>query len=165
MSWSRRASRKRSRRSISGNSLARRVDIVDGKEGVLVDGVAVIAVADHQGVDAVELRDEHLQNAQGMHSAEGMCGVRPYEDCAQGVPEITAFRDVDGKRGQSVGDAVFCGLRKRVAVRGHEGEDAQNGSGVVEPRSGSDVDAALVEKKVCAGGGSVAAAELEPFCA
>src|ERR1039458_6058198 len=62
--------------------LAERVDIVDDKEGVLVDGVAVIAVADHQGVDAVKLGDEHLQNAESVHGAESMSGVRPKEDCA-----------------------------------------------------------------------------------
>ena len=50
--------------------LAQAVDIVDGQEGMLIDGVAMIAVANDQGVNAVELRDQHLQNAEGMHGAQ-----------------------------------------------------------------------------------------------
>ena len=67
---------------------------------------------------------------------------------------------MDGQRGQGVGDAVFGGLRERVAVRGHQGEDAQDGGGVAELRAGEDVDAALVEDEVGARDGSAAAAEL-----
>jgi hypothetical protein len=67
---------------------------------------------------------------------------------------------VDGERGQCVGDAVFGGLRERVAVRGHQREDAQDGAGVIELRAGHNVDAALVEHEVGAGNGRAAAAEL-----
>ena len=70
------------------------------------------------------------------------------------------FGHVDGERGQGVGDAVFGGLRKRVAVRGHQGEDAQDGGGVAELGAGEDIDAALVEDEIGAGDGSAAAAEL-----
>ena len=140
--------------------LTQAVDIVDDEEGMFIDCVAVITVADDQGVDAVKLGDEHLQNAEGVHGAEGVSGVRPEQDSAQRVPQIRAFRNVDGERGQGVGDAVFSGLRERVAVRGHESEDAQDGAGVIELRSGSDVEAALVEEEGGAGDGDAAAAEL-----
>ena len=140
--------------------LAQAVDVVDGEEGVLVDGVAVIAVANDQGVDAVELGDEHFQNAEGVHGSQSMCGMGAEQDFAQGVPQVGAFGDVDGEGGQRVGDAVFGGLGERVAVGGHQGEDAQDGAGVVELRAGSDVDAALVEQEVGAGDGRAAAAEL-----
>jgi len=82
------------------------------------------------------------------------------QDFAQGVPQIGALGDVDGEGGQSVGDAVFGGLGERVAVSGHEREDAQDGAGVVELGAGDDVDAALVEEEVGAGDGGAAAAEL-----
>ena len=136
------------------------MDIVDGEEGVLVDGVAVIAVANHKGVDTVELGDEHFQNTEGVHGAESMSGVRPEKDRTEGVPQVRAFGDVDSERGQGICDAVFGSLRKRVAVRSHEGEDAQDGAGVVEARARSNINPALVEKKVSAGNGSAAAAEL-----
>ena len=145
---------------VVADRLAKAVDVVDGEQGVLVDGVAVIAVANHQGVDAVELGDEHLQNAEGVHGAQGMGGVGSEQDFAQGVPQIGPLGDVDGQGGQRVGDAVFGGLGERVAVRGHEREDAQDGAGVVELRAGNDVDAALVEEEVGAGDGGAAAAEL-----
>ena len=140
--------------------LAQAVDVVDGEEGVLVDGVAVIAVADDERVDAVEFGDEHFQNAEGVHGAQRVGGVGAEQHFAQRVPEIRAFGDVDGEGGQGVGDAVFGGLRERVAVGGHEREDAQDGGGVVELRAGKNVDAALVEEEVGAGDGGAAAAEL-----
>ena len=140
--------------------LAQRMDVVDGEEGVLVDGVAVIAVADDQRVDAVELGDEHFEHAEGMHGAEGMGGMGAEQDFAQSIPEIRAFGDVNGEGGQGVGDAVFSGLRERVAVRGHKRKNAEDGGGVVELRAGDDVDAALVEEEVGSGNGGAAAAEL-----
>ncbi len=104
--------------------------------------------------------DEHLENAEGVHGAEGVRGMRAEEDFAECVPEIRPLGDVDGEGGQGVGDAVFCGLGERVAVGGHEREDAQDGGGVRELRAGKDVDAALVEDEVGAGDGRAAAAEL-----
>ena len=140
--------------------LAQAVDVVDGQEGVLVDGIAVIAVANHQGVDAVELGNQHLQHAQRMHGAQRVGGVGPEQNLAQRVPQIGPLGDVDGQNRQRVGDAVFGGLRERVAVRGHQREDAQDGAGVVELRAGQNVDAALVEQEVGSGDGRAAAAEL-----
>src|SRR5580658_8861660 len=89
-----------------------------------------------------------------------MSRVWAEQNLAQGVPEIRALGDVDGKGWQGVGDAVFRSLRERVAVRGHQGEDAQDGGGVRELGAGKDVDAALVENKVGACNGGAAAAEL-----
>ena len=140
--------------------LAQAVHIVDGEEGVLVDGVAVIAVANDQRVDAVELGDQHLKHAERVHGAQRVRGVRAEQHFAQRVPQIGPFGDVDGEDGQRVGDAVFGGLRERVAVRGHQREDAQDGGGVIELRAGLNVDAALVEQEVGAGDGRAAAAEL-----
>ncbi|MEI9967939.1 MAG: hypothetical protein WDM87_04665 [Terracidiphilus sp.] len=51
---------------------AQLVDIVDDEEGVLVDGVAVVAVADDERVDAVELGDEHLEGRR----ARAWCAMR-----------------------------------------------------------------------------------------
>ena len=62
---------------VARGRLAQAVHVVDGQEGVLVHGVAVIAVADHQRVDAVELGDQHLQHAQRMHGAQSMGRVGP----------------------------------------------------------------------------------------
>ena len=56
--------------------LAQAVHVVDGQEGVLVDGVAVIAVANDQRVDAVELGNQHLQHAERVHGAQRVRGVR-----------------------------------------------------------------------------------------
>ena len=145
---------------VVAGGLAEAVDVVDGEEGVLIDGVAVIAVANDQGVDAVELGDEHFKNAEGMHGAQGVRGVGAKQDFAKGIPEVGAFGDVDGEGGERVGDSVFSGLRKRVAVGGHHGEDAEDGRGVIELSAGRDIDATLVEEEVGTRDGGAAAAEL-----
>src|SRR5580693_8264546 len=98
------------------SGLAQAMYVVDGEEGVLVDGVSVIAIADDQGIDAVELGDQHFENAEGMHGAEGVCGVGSEQDFAESIPEIGAFGDVDCECWKGVGDAVFGGLRERVAM-------------------------------------------------
>ncbi len=140
--------------------LAQAVHVVDGQEGVFIDRVAVIAVANDQRIDAVELGDQHLQHAERVHGAQRVRGVGSEQHFAQRVPQIRPFGDVNGERGQRIGDAVFGGLRERVAMRGHQREDAQDRGGVAELRAGKDVDAALVEDEVGAGDGSAAAAEL-----
>jgi len=144
--------------------LAEVVDVVDGEEGVFVDGVAVVAVPDDERVDAVELGEEHFEDAEGVHGAEGVGGVGSEEDFAEVVPEVGAFWDVDGEDGESVCDAVFSGLGEGVAVVADGGEDAQEAIGVAELRGGVDVDAALgglkVEGEVCARDRGAAFAEL-----
>jgi len=57
--------------------LAEAVDVVDGEEGVLVDGVAVIRIPNNQGVDPMELGDEHFKDAEGVHGAEGVAAWGP----------------------------------------------------------------------------------------
>ena len=74
--------------------LAQAVHVVDGEEGVLVDGVAVIAVANDQRIDAVELGDQHLQNAERVHGAQRVRGVGAEQHFAQRVPEIRPFGNV-----------------------------------------------------------------------
>ena len=124
------------------------VHVVDGQKRVLVHGVAVIAVADHQRIDAVELRNQHLQHAQRVHRAQRMRGVRSQQHLAQRIPQVRPLGNRDGQHRQRIGNAVFGRLRQRVAVRGHQREDAQDGCGVVELRSGLDVDASLVEQEI-----------------
>jgi hypothetical protein len=43
--------------------LAQAVNVVNYQEGVLIDGIAMVGIADHQRIDAVELGDQQLQNA------------------------------------------------------------------------------------------------------
>src|SRR5450631_3562598 len=54
---------------------------------------------------------------------------------------------MNGEYGQCVGDAILSGLRKCVAVSGHERKNAENGTGVVELRAWKDVNATLVEEE------------------
>ena len=53
-------------------ALFKPVQRVDEHKGVLIDGVAVIGVADDQSVDAMKLRNEQFEDTQGMHGSEGI---------------------------------------------------------------------------------------------
>ncbi len=70
------------------------------------------------------------QHAERVHGAEGVRGVRAEQHFAQRVPQVRPLGDVDDEGRQGVGDAVFGGLRERVAVRGHQRKNAQDGAGV-----------------------------------
>ena len=108
----------------------------------------MIAVADHQRIDAVELRDQHLQDSQSVHRAQGMSRVRSQQHLAQRIPQVGSLGNRDRQNRQRVGNAILGRLRQRVPVCGHQREDAQDGRGVVELRAGLDVDAALIEQKI-----------------
>ncbi len=108
----------------------------------------------------MELRNQHLQNPQRVHGAQRVRRVGPQQNLAQRVPKVRPFGDGDGENRQRVRDAIFRGLRKRIAVRGHQRKNAQDGCGVVELRAGLNVDPTLVEQKIGSGNGRAAAAEL-----
>ena len=95
-----------------------------------------------------------------MHRAQRVGGMWPKKHFAKRVPEIRPFRNMNGQRGKGIGDPVFRGLRERIAVRGHQREDPQNGACVVELRARNYVDAALVEQKIGAGNRRSAPPEL-----
>ena len=135
------ARRKRSRRSISRQQrgeallpvvsrLAQGVHVVDDQEGVLIDGVAMIGVADDQRINAVEFGNDKLKHAERVHGAQGVCGVGADQDFAQAVPKKWTFGHLHGKHRQSFGDVVFGTLTQLVAVGGDKSEDAQNTVGV-----------------------------------
>ena len=128
--------------------LAQGMHVIDHQEGVLVDGVAMIRVADDQGVDAVELGDEQLQDAQRMHGAQRVRGVGPEQNFAQTVPQEGSFGDVHIEHRERVGKAVFGVLRQPVAMRRNHGEDAENSFGAGEQRRFGDIDAAILDHEV-----------------
>ena len=66
--------------------LAEGVDVIDDEEGVLVDGVAMVGVADDERVDAMEFGDEQLEDSEGVHGAQSMGGVGADQNFAQAVP-------------------------------------------------------------------------------
>jgi hypothetical protein len=122
--------------------------VVDGQKRVLVHGVAVIAVANHQRIDAVKLRNQHLQNSQRVHGAQRVRRMRSQQHFAQRIPQVRPLGNVNRQHRQRVRNAIFRRLRQRVAVRGHQRKDAQNRRGVVELRSRRNVDAPLIQQEI-----------------
>ncbi len=47
---------------------------------MLIHRVAMVGIANHQRIDAVELRHQHLQDAQGVHDAQRLCSMATEQD-------------------------------------------------------------------------------------
>ncbi len=128
--------------------LAQGVNIVDDQKGMLVDGVAMIGVANDQRVNAVELGNKQFQDAECVHGAQRVRGVRSEQDLAQTVPQEWTFGDVHIEHRESVGQAVFGILRQPVAVRRDQREDAKNSLRAGEQRGFGDIDAPVLHHEV-----------------
>ena len=67
---------------------------VDQHEGMLVDRVAVIGVADDEGIDAMKLGDEQFENAQCVHGSKRIAGKASHQHGLQAAPECGSFFQV-----------------------------------------------------------------------
>ena len=70
----------------AGLRVLKAVERVNENHGVLVDGVTVVGIADHERVDAVELRKDELKDPDGVHRAERIAGMRADENLTQATP-------------------------------------------------------------------------------
>ena len=91
------------------------VEGVDEHQGVLVDGVAVVGVADDEGIDAVELGEDEFEDADGMHGAKRVTGVRADEDLAKAAPERGAFFKVGREQWDGLRHALFAAAIEAAA--------------------------------------------------
>ena len=92
------------------------------EEGVFVDGVAMIGVANDERIDAMKFRDEEFKDAERVHRSQRVSGMRTEQNFAQAVPEKWPLGHVDGEDWERFGDTVLGILRERVAVRGDHRE-------------------------------------------
>ena len=60
---------------------------IDQHKGVLVDGIAVVGIADHQSVDAVELRNQQLEDPHSVHRPQCVPRIGPAEHFSQSMPQ------------------------------------------------------------------------------
>ena len=105
-------------------------EILHGDDGVLVDGVAVVEIADHQALDAFELGEERGQGAGLVHPPDGQRGVREGEDAGERGPLDAMLADAGAARG----DLLLGVERGAHAVAGDELEEVGDEVGVVLDR-------------------------------
>ena len=74
-----------------GARFSQLVQSLDSKERVFIDSIAVMKVADHQRVNQFIFRNDALEQAQGMHSAQRLAGVGQNQDLPQMTPQIDAL--------------------------------------------------------------------------
>jgi hypothetical protein len=134
--------------------LAQGMNIVDDQEGMLVDRVAMIRIANDQRVDAVELGNQQLQNAQGMHGAKRVRGVWPEQYLPQPIPQKGSLRYVHIEHRECVGQAILCILRQPVAMRSDQGKHPQNTLRTSQHSGFRNIDAPVLDHEVGAGNGN-----------
>ena len=78
-----------------GTRLAQLMDVIYDEEGVFVDGIAMVRVADDECVYAVKFGDEQFKNAECVHCAQGVRSMRAEQNFAQAVPQKRALRHVN----------------------------------------------------------------------
>ncbi len=86
------------------------VKCIDQHKGVLVHGVAVIGIAEHQRIDAVKLRNHQVKDAQRMHGAQCLGGETAAEHTAQPGPQARSLLQRRGQGRYSRNDP-FLALR------------------------------------------------------
>ncbi len=88
----------------------------DGDEGMFIDGVAMIKIANHEAFDVLPLRQGERERSGGLHGAESERGARERE---QALPILEGrLRDESGKAVDGVGSEA------QLMARG-EFEDAE----------------------------------------
>src|SRR5208283_1490419 len=66
--------------------LSKILQVLDGAEGMLVNGIAVIEIADDQGIDTAELRKNLDKKAEAMHGTKRGAGIVAAEDVTKHWP-------------------------------------------------------------------------------
>ena len=99
---------------------------IDQDEGMLVDRVAVVGVANHESVDPVELRDEQFEDAQSMHRAQCTSGKGACQNGLQVQPERWTIFQVRGENRQCLLDTALRLTRQTCACSGHGSKDRQH---------------------------------------
>ncbi len=97
---------------------------------MFVDGVAMVGVADDEGVDAVELGEDELQDAEGVHGTEGRAGALADEDGGEPLPEPRALFKIGREQRDGVGDALFGGRGEGCAGGGERSEGREHNLGI-----------------------------------
>ena len=102
----------------------------DGDEGVLVDRIAMVEIADDQRFNFAQLRENGFERVRLMHGAQGLRGMGEAQDFAERSPDGLLRAD-PALEGGHVPLHAFLGIgRERQAVPADEFEQAQQESGV-----------------------------------
>ena len=64
------------------------MEVLQGHKGVLIDRVTVVEVADDQGINRLEFGKQPGEQAQAVHVAQGLRGVRLNQDAPEMLPEL-----------------------------------------------------------------------------
>src|ERR1700690_704379 len=127
------------------------MQVFDGEEGMLVDRVAMIEVADDEGFNSFEFRQKQSEQTQRVHGAQGVGGGRLQQRLLQIEPEFSASWRRRGERRQSLLDFVFGGGAQLEAVLGHEVKKAEELFRILGRSRLLEKDQAIDHRKIVAG--------------
>ena len=114
---------------------------------MLVDGVAVIGIADDECVDAMELGHDKFEDAKRVHGAESASREWPGKDGSQVAPQDWTIFQVGGEPRQGIFKVDFGFAGESGIGISDRGEGGQCGVGIVLGRiaGAGEGDAASAE--------------------
>src|ERR1700690_1551267 len=127
------------------------MQVFDGEEGMLVDRVAMIEVADDEGFNSFEFRQKQSEQTQRVHGTQGVGGVRLQQRLLQIEPEFSASWRRRGERRQSLLDLVFGGGAQLKAMLSHEMKESEKLFRILECARLLEKDQAIDHRKIVAG--------------
>ena len=114
-------------------AIARRrgAGVLDGYQGVLVHGVAMVEIAHHLALDLLQAREQREKHAGLMHRADRQGRVGLGENLVQRGPQAPRLLEVLPQAAQTRLQLIHGFVRETQAVTRHEFEQPQHQFGVI----------------------------------
>ena len=136
-------------------------EVLQRDQGVLVHGVAMEEIADHQALDLLEFGENRGEHAGLMHGANGDRRVRQGQQLAEYRPQRLGVGEVVAQARQARIDALLGFGREAYAVTRHEFEETQGEFGLhVQPLGRAEMDAFPVDAELGVGNAGAEIAKL-----
>ena len=125
------------------------MEVFQGHKGVLINRVTVVKVPDHQGINRLEFGKQPGEQAQAVHVAQRLSGVRLNQDAPKLLPELRRTeRFAAGARELRL-HQLFGFAAQRQPVPGHHLKQAQEQEGIIGKGGGvAGKDAAADDGKI-----------------
>ena len=133
----------RKRRSDFAVGGSQRVNVLDRNQRMFIDRIAVVIVANDQGIDRLKLRKQQDQHAQPVHGAQRGAGMRRHQDPPEVRPYLRRIMRPFPEAGQGRLDATLSFSSQLQAMAADEFEKTEKYGGVLYRRELAQKDAAF----------------------
>ena len=107
------------------------MEVFQGHKGVLIHRVTVVEVPDHQGINGMEFGKQPGEQAQAVHVAQRLRGIRLNQDASKMLPELRRTERFCAGTFQFRLHQLFGFTAQRKPVPGHHLKQAQKQEGII----------------------------------